>query len=218
MNGHGHGLHLVTDRELTRGRTLTEIVAQAAAGGVTAVQLREKTCSTREFIELGRALSPLLQRARIPLIINDRVDVALALQADGVHLGQSDMPYPEARRLLGARAIIGLSVESLADAAAAESYDVDYLGISPIFATPTKAELINPLGLIGIRHIRAVSRHALVAIGGINATNAAAVMAAGADGIAVVSAICGAPDPFQATVLLCSRIRRKDPATPQETL
>ncbi len=195
-------LHLVTDRGLTLGRSLLDIVRAAVAGGVSVVQLREKDCSTREFVELGRAVAAELEPLRVPLIVNDRVDVALAVGAAGVHLGQSDMPYRVARELLGGRAIIGLSVESVEQAQEAEPLDVDYLGLSPVFSTSTKTDLAEPLGLDGVSRIRAVSRHRLVAIGGIGTENAAAVMAAGANGLAVVSAICSAADPKQAALRL----------------
>ncbi len=199
-------LHLVTDRGLLRGRRLLEIIRAAVAGGVSVVQLREKDCSTREFLELGCAVAAELARCSVPLIINDRVDIALAVGADGVHLGQSDMPYAQARTLLGPKAIIGLSVESVADALAAETLDVDYLGLSPVFSTPTKTDLQHQLGLEGVREIQSVSRHRLVAIGGIHAGNAKAVLAAGAGGLAVVSAICSADDPIRATRELLQEI------------
>lgn len=199
-------LHLVTDRRLTRGRQLLEIVRAAVAGGVSLVQLREKECSTREFVEVGRILAAELQRQAIPLLINDRVDIALAIGANGVHIGQSDMPYAMARELLGPAAIIGLSVESAADAQAAEDLDLSYLGLSPIYATPTKTDLQHHLGLEGIRAIRAASRHRLIAIGGIHAGNTADILAAGADGVAVVSAICSADNPTQATRTLRQQI------------
>lgn len=199
MNEFNLDLHLVTDRNLSRGRHLLEIVRAAVAGGVRVVQLREKDCSTREFLELGRAVAAELKPRSVPLLINDRVDIALAIGADGVHIGQSDMPYSEARLLLGPKALIGLSVESVADALAAEPFDVAYLGLSPVYATATKSDLKQPLGLSGIREIQAVSRHRLVAIGGIHAGNTRDILAAGADGVAVVSAICSADDPAQAT-------------------
>jgi len=170
------------------------------------VQLREKACATLEFVELGRAVAALLRKTPVPLLINDRVDVALAISADGVHIGQSDMPYADARRLLGPEAIIGLSVESEADALAAETLDVDYLGLSPVFTTPTKTELTKQLGLEGVAGIRRLSRHRLVAIGGIHRENVPAILEAGADGVAVVSAICSAPDPLQATRQLRQQI------------
>ena len=192
------GLYLVTDRRLAGPRSLEELVRAAVRGGVTAVQLREKACSTREFVELARRLKAILAPAGIPLIINDRVDVALAARADGVHIGRSDIDYRDARALLGEDAIVGLSVETTAQAGEAESLDADYLGVSPIFPTPTKTDTAADWGVEGLAALRKASRHVLVAIGGINAANAAEVMNAGADGIAVVSAICAARDPEEA--------------------
>lgn len=199
-------LHLVTDRTLALGRDLLDIVQAAVQGGVSVVQLREKRCTTREFVELGRAVSSLLRPASVPLLINDRVDVALAVGANGVHIGQSDMSYVDARHLLGPDAIIGLSVESAAQARAAEKLDVDYLGLSPVFTTSTKSELKNQLGLDGVANIRRLSHHRLVAIGGIHQGNISAILRSGADGVAVVSAICSAPDPLQATQQLQQKI------------
>ncbi|SEA40421.1 thiamine-phosphate pyrophosphorylase [Desulfuromusa kysingii] len=199
-------LHLVTDRSLTLGRPLLDIIRAAVAGGTSLVQLREKDCSTREFVELGQAVASLLQGYKIPLIINDRVDVALAIGAQGVHIGQSDMPYPQARAILGSQAIIGLSVETPEQALAANLFDVDYLGLSPVFATTTKMDLPPQLGLQGVQEIRAVSRHQLIAIGGINSDNAENVITAGAHGLAVVSAICAASDPKNAAMELCKKI------------
>lgn len=192
-------LHLVTDRELCRGRDLLDIVQAAVQGGVSVIQLREKDCATRDFVEFGRALMAVLKPTAIPLLINDRIDIALAVGADGVHIGQSDMNYVDARRLLGAGAIIGLSVESEIHALEAEDLDVDYLGLSPVFVTPTKSELKQQLGLEGVARIRQISRHQLVAIGGLHVGNIPSVLKAGADGVAVVSAICSAADPLQAT-------------------
>lgn len=188
-------LYLVTDRHLARGRPLEEVVRAAIRGGVTIVQLREKECSTREFVSIAQNLLHLLKPKKIPLIINDRIDVALAVNADGVHLGQDDMPYSLARDILGTEAIIGLSVESIADAQEAEKLDVDYLGVSPIFFTPTKTDLKRELGFDGLKKIKNSSRHKLVGIGGLNVSNAGDVIRAGADGVAVVSAICSADDP-----------------------
>jgi thiamine-phosphate pyrophosphorylase len=200
-------LQLVTDRSLCRGRELLEIIRAAIAGGVNVVQLREKSCSTREFLELGRAVIAAVQPLAVPVIINDRIDIALAIGADGVHIGQSDMPYATARQLMGARALIGLSVESVADALAAEQFDVAYLGLSPVFSTTTKSDLAPPLGLQGVRSISAISRHKLVAIGGIDANNVHSILAAGAHGVAVVSAICAAADPNQAARELCLQVK-----------
>ncbi len=188
-------LYLVTDRELSRGRPLEDVVLAAVRGGATLVQLREKHTGTRDFVALARALRARLEPLKIPLIINDRVDVALASGAAGVHIGQRDMAYPDARRLMGPGAIIGLSVETPEQAAEAARLDVDYLGVSPVFSTPTKTDTTTEWGIEGLANLARVSPHPLVAIGGINATNARAVAAAGAAGIAVVSAICAAVDP-----------------------
>ena len=193
--GVDYSLYLVTDRTLSRGRTSEEIVGAAVRGGVTCVQLREKHCSTRDFIREARSLQPLLQHHKIPLIINDRLDVALAIGADGVHLGQSDMHIGDARRLVGEKMIIGISAENLNDAIVAEQEGADYIGISPVFATDTKVDTAAPLGLEGISWIRRAVNLPLVGIGGINAGNVREIICAGADGVAVVSAIVSADCP-----------------------
>jgi len=208
------GLYLVTDRDLCGGRPLAEIVLAAVRGGAACVQLREKNLPTRFFVEEVRSIKALLAPFKVPLIINDRIDVAQAVEAEGVHIGQEDMPYPLARRILGSRVIIGLSVETWDDVELAEQWDVDYLGVSPVFETPTKTDTRGSWGLEGIARIRAYSRHPLIAIGGLNATNAGAAMQAGADGIAVVSAICAAPDPFLAAQELCGIIEDNPISTP----
>jgi thiamine-phosphate pyrophosphorylase len=193
------GVYLVTDRTLCGNKSLEDVVFQALQGGVMCVQLREKDVSTRFFVEEARKIKALTAQFRAPLIINDRLDVALAIEADGVHIGQEDMPYAEARNLMGPQAIIGLSVETWDDVVQAEELDVDYLGVSPIFETPTKTDTKGSWGLEGLARIKAYSRHPLVAIGGLNASNAADAVMAGADGIAVVSAICAALDPLHAS-------------------
>ena len=189
------GLMLVTDRALAGGRPIVEVIAAAVRGGATVVQLREKTASTREFVELGRRVHKVLAPFRVPLLINDRVDVALAVLAEGVHLGQGDMDVADARRLLGPGAIIGRTVETMAQATAADRSEADYLGVSPVFPTPTKTDTGPAWGTEGLWRLRPIVRKPLVAIGGINEMNAARVLEAGAEGIAVVSAICAAPDP-----------------------
>jgi len=208
------GLYLVTDRDLCSGHPLEEVVLTAVRGGAACVQLREKNLPTRAFVEEAMRIKALLAPFDVPLIINDRIDVALAIGAEGVHIGQEDMPYPLARRILGSRVIIGLSVETWEDVELAEQWDVDYLGISPVFETPTKTDTKGSWGLAGIAKIRAYSRHPLVAIGGLNAANAGAVMQAGANGIAVVSAICSAPDPFLAAQELAGIIDNNPIPTP----
>ncbi len=191
-------LYLVTDRALTCGRSLEAVVAAAVEGGAGCVQLREKDLDTRAFLAQAQALARLLAPTGVPLVINDRVDVALACGADGVHLGQGDLPVEVARRLLPQQVFIGWSVETPSDVARSASLPVDYLGVSPVFATPTKTDTKTPWGLDGLRAVRAATQLPLVAIGGIHAGNAAPVVAAGADGVAVVSALCGASDVVEA--------------------
>lgn len=197
-------LYLVTDRGFLHGRELEDVVCSAVRGGVTMVQLREKDIDTKEFVDLAIRLKKALAPLGVPLIINDRVDVALAADADGVHIGQSDMPYPIARRLLGPDKIIGLSVENFAQLEEANALSVDYIGVSPVFATPTKTDTATPFGLDGLRKAVRMSTHPTVAIGGMNASTAASVLATGTDGLAVVSAIMAAADPALAARTLLS--------------
>lgn len=204
-------LYLVTDRARARDRPLDDVVNEAVAGGVTCVQIREKHSSTREFLHQAERVMTVLDGTGVPLLINDRVDVALAVEADGVHLGQQDMPYAAARALLGPDAIIGVSVESIADVVQANGWDVDYLGVSPIFETPTKRDTRGSWGLDGLARVRALTHHPLVAIGGINWRNVADTVRSGADGIAVVSAISAAADPRRAAEDLRQRIDRANP-------
>lgn len=202
-----YGVYLVTDRTLCRGRALTDVVAAAVAGGVTVVQLREKHVDTREFVELARVLKGLLAPRGVPLLINDRADVALACGADGVHVGQGDMHTADVRALLGHTALVGLSVETMEQVREAEALDVDYLGVSPVFATSTKTDTASPWGLDGLARLRVATECTLVAIGGIGAANAEQVLRAGADGLAVVSALCAADDPQRAAEELRGAVR-----------
>ena len=215
-----YSLYLVTDRRLSLGRSTVEVVAAAVSGGVTCVQLREKHCSTREFLEEARRVRELLVGTGVPLIINDRLDVALAVAADGVHLGQNDMHLSDARRLVGERLVIGISAESVADAIRAEAEGADYIGVSPVFTTPTKMDTAPQLGLEGLREIRRAVSLPLVAIGSIRHDNAAEVLRAGADGLAVVSAIVSAPCPRTAAAGLRQRIQsthNEEPACKQRS-
>lgn len=195
-------LYLVTDRGLACGRDMVGIVVEAVRGGVTMVQLREKECSTAEFVSYAKALKKALAPYDVALVANDRVDVALAADLDGVHIGQSDMSYEDARRVLGDDKIIGLSVENLDEVVAANSLDVDYIGISPLYATATKTDTAVPFGLDGCRRAVELSRHRTVAIGGLNQATIPDAMAQGIDGVAVVSAIMSAPNPYLATKLI----------------
>lgn len=190
-------LYLVTDDSLAR-RPVEEIVERAVNGGVTLVQLRCKDAGGRRLYERAVEMRRRLAPYGVPLIINDRLDVALAARADGVHLGQSDLPCAEARRLAGPDFLIGISVGSPEEAVCAERDGASYVAASPVFATPTKTDAPPPVGLAGVSAIRRVTRLPLVAIGGLHAGNAGEVMRAGADGIAVVSAIMAAKDPAAA--------------------
>jgi thiamine-phosphate pyrophosphorylase len=193
-------LYLVTDEKASLGRNIIDVVRQALKGGVTVVQLREKELNTRRFVEKASELKKILKPYNVPLIINDRIDIALAVEADGVHIGQNDMPLELVKKIVPGNMIIGLSVETLQQVKEAEVLDVDYLGVSPIFSTPTKTDFDDkPWGLEDLRKAREISKHILVAIGGINAENAEDVIKAGADGIAVVSGICSADNPETAS-------------------
>ena len=190
-------LCLVSDRELAAGRTLSGLIALALRGGITMVQLREKTGSTRSFLAQALAVKAVLRGSGVPLIINDRIDIALAVDADGVHVGQSDMPVAQARQLLPQGKIIGLSITSAAQIGAADAARADYLGLGPIFAQTTKADASVPLGIDGFAQLRRLAPAGVpcMAIGGVKAEHAAVLRAAGADGLAVVSAIMSAADP-----------------------
>ncbi|HEX5509492.1 MAG TPA: thiamine phosphate synthase [Pseudolabrys sp.] len=197
-------LYAIADPEHTGGRDLADLGAQFASGGATLVQLRDKKGETREMIERARALMHALAPLHVPLLINDRVDVALAVKAAGVHIGQDDMPAADARRLLGPRAIIGLSVKTLEQGAIAPLEHLDYVAIGGVFATTSKDNTSAPIGLGGLcavaRAIRTrASNFPICAIAGINESNAASVIESGADGVSVISALSLASDPHAAT-------------------
>lgn len=200
-------IYLVTDRAFSKGRSTLKMVEAAVAGGISAVQLREKDLGTRDFYEEGLSIRDFLRSSGVPLIINDRIDLALALDADGVHLGQSDMPAHVARRILGPDRLIGVSVEKPEHINDVAESSANYLGISPIFLTSTKPELDSSWGLEGIRQARSMTKLPLVAIGSIKRENAADVIRAGADCVAVVTAIVAADDPCEATRLLLEEVR-----------
>lgn len=195
MNKFDLSLYLVTDEGLAKGRSILEVVKQAVEGGVTMVQLREKEASTLDFYRLALEFSHFLKPRNIPLIINDRLDIALAVDAEGLHIGQSDLPYDVARKFLGKNKILGLSVETIEQAKEANRLPVDYIGLSPVFTTPTKAELEAALGLEGVKKICNFSKLPTVAIGGMNKNTVAATIAQGVNGVAVVSAIMSADNP-----------------------
>jgi len=191
-------LYLVTDDKQDL-ETLIRVVEGAVLGGVSIIQVREKHGDVRAFIERAQVVKSILEGTDIPLIINDRVDVALAVDADGVHLGQSDMSALLARKLLGTNKIIGLSVENEQQLMEANGLPVDYIGLSAIFPTSTKKDTQRFWGLNGLQWAKQHYSKPIVAIGGLNDSNIADVINAGADGIALVSAICCANEPKVAT-------------------
>jgi len=199
-------LYLVTNRETLPFEDFFRIIRASVDGGITVVQLREKDTSAHEMIRIGKRLLSFLKPLGIPLIINDRVDVAHAIDADGVHLGQSDLTVAEARAILGKKSIIGLSVESLEQAMDAEKEDVDYLAASPIFHTRTKSDCSIPWGLNGLKQLCAISRHPIIAIGAIDETNVKQILECGAAGVAIVSAIFNAPCPKTAAFQILSKM------------
>jgi thiamine-phosphate pyrophosphorylase len=194
-----YSLCLVADAQYAAGRDLLGLIGEAVRGGATVVQLRGKNLSSRDFLELGLRSADLLARTGVPLLVNDRVDIALACGADGVHLGQEDLPVDQARHILGPDRVIGVSVNTPEEALRAERDGADYVGAAPAYATVTKEIALSVLGPEGIGRIKRAVRIPVVAIGGISAANAAALASAGADGIAVISAILGAPDARRAT-------------------
>jgi thiamine-phosphate pyrophosphorylase len=189
-----YSLYLVTDSALSGGRSNSQVVEAAIRGGVTVVQYREKNASTRQMVEEARQIAGICRQHGVAFIVNDRVDVALAVDADGVHVGQDDMPAALARQLIGPRKILGVSVENIAQAQAAAAAGADYVGASPIFATPTKPDAPQPMGIAGLRLLAQSCPIPIVAIGGMNASNVAEVIRSGAAGIAVVSAVVSAED------------------------
>jgi thiamine-phosphate pyrophosphorylase len=200
-------LYLVTDRRWLGQRTLWDRVDEAILGGVTLVQLREKEISSKEYLELGQRVKEVTDRHHIRLIINDRIDIALAIDADGVHLGPEDLPVPIARKLMGDGKIIGASAASVDEALLFQAQGADYLGVGAIFPTATKRGT-EKVGLDDLRGIKAAVHIPVVAIGGINAENATPVMETGVDGVAVVSAIMAQTDIREAARQLLSLLKR----------
>jgi thiamine-phosphate pyrophosphorylase len=185
------GYYFITDSKLSRAGNVSD-VQNAVAAGVAAVQYRRPDASAAQLYAEAATLRKLCHRTLF--LVNDRVDIALAVEADGVHLGQADLPLPAARKLLGQGKIIGLTVHSLAEARQAEDAGADYLGVSPIFTTKTKTDAGPPAGIQLIRQIKAAVKIPLIAIGGINLANAPEVIRAGADGLCAISAVVSRED------------------------
>jgi thiamine-phosphate pyrophosphorylase len=196
----------VTDGGQTAGRDLVQVLSAALQAGVRAVQLREKTLDTRDLCRLTERLLPSIRAAGARLLINDRADVALALHADGVHLTRRSLPPAEARRLLGPDRLIGVSCHSVADVADAAAGGADFVVFGPVYETPSKLRYGPPVGLDSLRRARALCPLPLLAIGGITADRVAAVMEAGADGVAAISAVLSAADPAAAAGALLSAV------------
>ena len=188
-------LYLVADRRAAAGRSLVKVVRAAIAGGASVVQLRDKAAGTREMIALGRTLREVTRECRVPLIVNDRVDVALAVDADGVHVGREDMPAGVARALIGDGRLLGVSAETVDEARAAERNGADYLGVGDVFGTASKPDTGTPVGPTRIAEIVQAVAIPVVGIGGITLSNARQVIEAGAAGIAVISAVVAADNP-----------------------
>lgn len=206
-------LYVIIDRAAVGGRDLAEVAAAAIRGGADVMQLRDKLASARQLLEDAARLLPLTRSAGIPLIINDRADIAGSLGADGVHLGQDDLPIAEARRIMGPSRLIGKSTHSLEQALAAERDGADYIGLGPIFPTPTKPDY----GSVGPALIETVSSAVhlpIVCIGGIDGTTLDPILEAGATCVAVVRAVCSSPDPERAARALKERLAQFVHATP----
>ena len=184
---------MIIDRKSSGGRDLAYLAQEAIEGGADMIQLRDKDSSASEILKVGRAIRDLTRKKKIPFIINDRVDIAVAVGADGVHLGQDDLPIEAARSMMGSGKLIGLSTHSLPQALEAEKKGADYIGVGPIFSTPTKPDY-RAVGIDLIREVRDKIKIPFVVIGGIDESNIDEVLAAGARRVAVVRAVCGAKE------------------------
>jgi len=199
-------LYLCADSAFFEGRTLRHILEEAIAGGVTMVQIREKNTSSREFYDITCAALDITKAHKIPLVVNDRLDIALASGADGLHIGQSDLPLKAVREIAGGKLFIGISAGTVEEALAAEKDGADYLGTGAVFPTGSKADAGDAIGLQQLAKICAAVRIPVIGIGGISLQNAAAVMKTGAAGIAVISAILSQKDIKAATETLKTEI------------
>lgn len=195
-------LYLITDRTQTNGRALVDVVGEAVQGGVDAVQLREKDLNSRDLAVLGRVLLSVCRAHGARLLINDRIDVALAIGADGVHLPAASFACADARRLIGDHRIIGVSTHSLAEAEAAANAGADFVVFGPVYETPAKRAFGTPVGETALAEVTRRSSVPVLALGGVGPQQVASVRRCGAAGIAVVRAICAASDPRRAAITL----------------
>lgn len=201
-----YDLYIITDQRISHGKSHLEVAEAALAGGATVIQFRDKEMEDSEAIEVCRKIYELTKKKGIPFIVNDRVEVARIVQADGVHLGQEDQSLDFARKILNQNQIIGISVETVEQAIKAEKEGADYLGVGPIYPTATKLDAGRALGVTRLKEIKEAVNIPVIAIGGIDEDNLEEVLRAGADGIAVISAVVGAPDITQACRKLKSKI------------
>lgn len=201
-----YSTYLVTDTDMCPREKLIDVVGEAIRGGVTLIQLREKEISTREFYNEAVLLKELCKKNGVPLIINDRLDIALAVDADGIHVGQSDMPIEVIRRILGRDKIIGLSAGNVHDAEEAVKGGADYLGVGAVFRTATKKDA-NDVGIEMLEKVRAAVKIPIVGIGGINSNNIEKLYGTGIDGVAVVSCIMASDDPYNAAKQLAEKVK-----------
>lgn len=209
LNSCDYILCLVTDASLCGNRSLESVVDLALQGGVNLIQVRDKHKNTKEMIAICKSLKSIAVSYGVPLIVNDRIDVACAVDADGLHIGQYDIPYEVARRMLGKDKIIGLSINNMTQAKIAEYWDVAYLSVSPVFHTTTKKDICRPWGISRLKELCALqSKHKFIGIGGINETNIGSIFETGLTGAAMVSAICAAENPKEATENLARIIKQ----------
>jgi thiamine-phosphate pyrophosphorylase len=202
-------LYIITDEELSKGRSHLEISEASIKGGADVIQLRDKTASSHKLFETAIQIRKITEKAGVQFIVNDRLDIALAANADGLHVGQDDLPALVARRFLGPDKILGASAKSIEEAIRAEKDGADYLGVGPIFeARGTKADAGKPKGLQLIKDIHQKCLLPIVAIGGINLKNISSVIEAGAQCAAVISAVVSAPDLSNAVQSLKDQIER----------
>ena len=199
-------LYLITDPHLCENIGVEQTVEAAVKGGATMVQLRDKNASTEDRVALACRLKPICTNYGAVLVINDDADAAQISDVDGVHIGQGDIGVGQARQTVGSDKIVGLSVETIAAAKKVSARLVDYVGISPVYATPTKYDHKQPIGFDGLARICAASSVYAVAVGGLKHTDCYHVLASGANGMAVVSAICGQNDPYAASMTLAKSL------------
>lgn len=200
---------LIADTEYLSRTSFFTVIEKAAALGISLVQLRSKNTDSRTFLETAFKIKKILFPLNIPFIINDRIDIALACQADGVHLGQKDLPLPYAREILGKNKIIGMTAPNKDLAQKAEFQGADYLGVGPVFHTESKEKAKKPMGIKQLSMIREDINIPILAIGGIKPQNVAEVMTTGVDGVAVISAVLGSKDPISSTQRLIQEIKKK---------